>query len=102
MFAVDIYQRTGLVKKEDLPLNANQAISIVRTINFENFNFLYLIYSLNSPIIQKALTTQKKITAIPNLTLEIIADTLIPIPPLAEQKRIVAKIEELMKYCDIL
>ena len=26
----------------------------------------------------------------------------IPLPPLAEQKRIVAKIEELMKYCDKL
>lgn len=81
--------RTALVRKVDLPLNANQAVSIVRIVNPELINLLYLVYALNSPLIQKSLTTQKKITAIPNLTLEIISDCLIPLPPLCEQTRIV-------------
>ena len=81
--------RTGLVRKEDLPLNANQAVSIVRVINPALTNLLFLILALNSPMIQKALTTQKKITAIPNLTLEIISDCIIPLPPINEQARIV-------------
>ena len=81
--------RTALVRKQDLPLNANQAVSIVRIINSDYVNLLYLVYALNSPVIQKNLTTQKKITAIPNLTLEIISDCIIPLPPLNEQQRIV-------------
>ena len=87
--------RTALVNKKHLPLNSNQAISIVRLVNVKLMDLKYLINALNEPNIQKILTKQKKVTAIPNLTLEIIRDCLIPLPPLAEQHRIVAKIEEL-------
>lgn len=90
--------RTALVRKNNLPLNANQAVSIVRLINAQKFDLLYLICALNSPLIQKNLTEQKKITAIPNLTLEIISNCIIPIPPLSEQHRIVAKIDELLPF----
>lgn len=92
--------RTGLVRQEDLPLNANQAVSMVRLAAPEYLDLQYLIYVLNSPDIQKYLTQQKKTTAIPNLTLEIIENCVCPFPPLQEQHRIVAKVEELLPYVD--
>ena len=92
--------RTGLARKEDLPLNANQAVAIVRLVDTAIVDLKYLIYGLNAPQMQNILVEQKKITAIPNLTLEIIANCSMPIPPLEEQHRIVAKIEEILPYID--
>ena len=92
--------RTALVKKENLPLNANQAISIIRVIDRAYLNLRYLIYAINAPSIQKILLAKTKITAIPNLTLEIISNCIIPLPPLTEQKRIVEKLDQLLPLCD--
>ena len=36
------------------------------------------------------------------IALKVFRNYLFPLPPLAEQKRIVAKIEELLPYCDQL
>lgn len=38
----------------------------------------------------------------PSITNEQFQETIIPLPPLAEQERIVAKLEKLMKFCDEL
>ena len=94
--------RTAIVKKENLPLNANQAISITRLVNHELIDLSYLVFSINSPELQKQLIGQTKVTAIPNLTLEIIENCIIPLPPLAEQKRIVAAIEKMLPLCEKL
>ena len=85
--------RTALVRKCDLPLNANQAVSIIRIVNSKLMNLKYIIYLLNAPSTQKNFTKQKKITAIPNLTLEIISNCIIPIAPLSQQNKIVSKID---------
>ena len=85
--------RTGLVRKNDLPLNTNQAISIVRIIDKDLIKLRYLTYFLNSPSIQTTLTKQKKITAIPNLTLEIISDCIVPIAPINQQNKIIKRLD---------
>jgi type I restriction enzyme S subunit len=41
-------------------------------------------------------------TAIPNLSAQQINETVVPLPPLAEQYRIVAKVDALMTLCDCL
>lgn len=38
----------------------------------------------------------------PGLNLQQISSLIIPLPPLSEQQRIVAKLDELMRYCDEL
>ena len=45
---------------------------------------------------------KKTITAQPKLALFRISNCIVPLPPLADQNRIVAKLNELMTYCDQL
>lgn len=62
----------------------------------------YVLYYLKSKYGYLELTKYKKATAQESISIEAIRNVIIPIPPLEEQKRIVAKIEELLPYCDQL
>ncbi|MDA3833894.1 MAG: restriction endonuclease subunit S, partial [Spirochaetales bacterium] len=41
-------------------------------------------------------------TAQPQITVQLLKNLKFPLPPLAEQQRIVAKVDELMAWCDEL
>ena len=56
---------------------------------------------LNSPIFRKALDDVST-TTINQITQNNLKNSIVPLPPLAEQKRIVAKIDQLMVVCDRL
>ena len=92
--------RTGLVRSDNLTLNTNQAIAFIRFVCKEAINVEYVSYILNAPTIQKELGNKKVDMAIPNLSLDVIANSLIPLPPLAEQKRIVEKIRKSFECLD--
>ena len=62
----------------------------------------YLLHLINSPLVQKQAAENTKGVGNKNWVMRDIANTLIAIPPIKEQHRIVAKIEELMQYCDKL
>lgn len=86
--------KSAIVRECDLPINTNQAIAFVRLFA-DKIDVNYIRNTIESPLINSVLTKQTKVTSIPNLTLEIIKDCPIPLPPLSEQQRIVERIEEL-------
>lgn len=91
--------KTGIVREIDLPLNTNQAIAFIRLIS-DVASERYIKYAIDTPIIQRLLLSQTKVTAIPNLTLKAISNCPMPLPPISEQQRIVTHIETFFSKLD--
>ncbi len=62
----------------------------------------YLLYVIKAPVVQIQAQNNTRGVGNKNWVMRDIANTILPLPPLEEQKRIVAKIEELMPYCQQL
>ena len=61
------------------------------------FDQSYLYYVLSSAFAHKQFCDKVAGAVVQNLNSDKVADSIVPLPPLAEQKRIVAKIEELLQ-----
>ncbi len=62
----------------------------------------YLYYVLDSSYFKEFMRNNAGGTATPIINRSVWDSIIVPLPPLEEQKRIVAKIEELLPYCDQL
>jgi type I restriction enzyme S subunit len=62
----------------------------------------FLAIALISDFLQGQMGLRSRVAAQPNLFIGSIRQLMIPLPPLAEQQRIVAKVDELMALCDEL
>jgi type I restriction enzyme S subunit len=71
-------------------------------IVFRGMNPQYLCTALNSDLVQQQFKEKTNQVAQPKLALKRILGAQFPLPPLAEQHRIVAKVNELMALCDRL
>lgn len=80
--------------------NVNQHVSIVRVVNYSIKEFLHIV--LTSPYIFNSIMNIQVGISREGLSIAKLANFLIPIPPLAEQKRIVEKVDSLMQLCDEL
>jgi type I restriction enzyme S subunit len=85
-------QITGLSEK--MAFGAFMAIFRSRINN-------YVLYFINSPLFRRMIDEVNTMT-INQITQNNLKTTIFPLPPLAEQKRIVAKIDQLMSLCNSL
>ncbi|MBK1853804.1 restriction endonuclease subunit S [Verrucomicrobiaceae bacterium 5K15] len=80
--------------------NVSQHVTIIRLIETRMARFLHL--GILSPLVQKLVWGRQVGMAIEGLSKKVLEQFEFPIPPLAEQQRIVAKVDELMALCDRL
>ena len=62
----------------------------------------YVLHVINSAYFRNSLLEDTGTTTINQITQDMLKNALIPLPPLAEQKRIVKKLEEILPLCEIL
>jgi type I restriction enzyme S subunit len=83
--------------------NINQAVCLIRCLAPDKMlNLRYLLMFLNSDTCTGYMFTKQVDMARANLSMGNIAKFCIPFPPLAEQERIVEKVDNLMEFCDKL
>ncbi len=90
--------RTALFDEDTDSANTNQAVCIVRLIN-QDVSAYTLRYLCSNGAIQLMLGKVVD-TARANLSLTSISNLLVPLPPLAEQKRIVTRLDEVLKMIE--
>ncbi|GIU15879.1 type I restriction endonuclease EcoAI subunit S [Shewanella sp. c952] len=81
--------------------NINQAVCLIRSFSKHIVPDFFLKF-FNSHTCISYMYDKQVENARPNLSMSNIAKFIIPIPPIEEQHRIVAKVDELMSLCDAL
>jgi len=83
--------------------NINQAVALIRLVReTDGVCPRFLLHYLNSPTAIDYMLASRVVSAQPNISLTNAREFAVPIPPLAEQRRIVAKVDQLMALVDKL
>ena len=94
--------RSAIYDRDDVA-NINQAVGIIRLVRGDiALDRWYLLHYLNSPVSLRIMFEEQVETARANLSLTNMKHFLVPLPPLAEQRRIVGKVDQLLGLCDEL
>jgi type I restriction enzyme S subunit len=80
--------------------NVSQHVTIIRLLEERMCEFVHL--GIMSPLVQKLVWGRQVGMAIEGLSKKVLEQFEFPVPPLAEQHRIVAKVDELMALCEQL
>ncbi|WP_415880211.1 restriction endonuclease subunit S [Methylomonas sp. TEB] len=92
--------KCGIIPEKFDQMNLTE--NAARISPWEGVEKLFLYMCLNGSLCQNQFFDKTKQVGVQKMALNRLASTLIPFPPLAEQHRIVAKVEELMALCDQL
>ena len=93
------YGRPVLVDS-DRPFCVQRHIAILK--RSEHLSERFALYLLKSPLVYKQASNCVTGTAQPTIPLRPLRSINVPLPPLDEQRRIVAKVDELLSLCDQL
>ena len=83
--------RTAVFNLDEVA-NINQAVCLIRCEPQLLYN-AYLTYLLNSPVVKQVLHDNEVNTARANLSLKFFSELVVPLPPIANQKAIVNKLD---------
>lgn len=92
--------KVAIVKEADLPCLLLQRVAKLSAFA-DCVSTSYLFIWLNSPFFTASIDPGRS-NGVPHISTAQVAKTPFALPPLAEQERIVAKVEELLKLCDQL
>jgi type I restriction enzyme S subunit len=92
--------RTAVYDIDDLA-NINQAVCLIRVFG-EIIEKEYLLKFFNSETCRGYMFDKQVDNARANLSMGSVSKFVIPLPPIEEQSRVVAKVDELMALCDQL
>lgn len=81
---------------------ANIARALCRIVPVSNLSKEFILLLLQSKLMQASFKGYTRTLAQPTLNVGLIKTSITPIPPITEQYRIVAKVNELMSLCDQL
>ena len=87
--------KAALIDQEGMSFGAFMAI-------FRSICNPYILHVINSAYFRNTLLGDTGTTTINQITQDMLKNVMIPLPPLAEQKRIVAKLEEILPLCERL
>ena len=73
---------------------------LIRIVLTESDSANYIAYFLNSPYYWEQIGINAQGTGQPNVNATQLSNLILPLPPLAEQERIVEKLNEIMGICD--
>ena len=96
--AVGTIGKTYIVKESDKFYYKDASVLCLQ--NLYDLYSEYIQIALNSPIVQGQMHGQSKGTTVDTITIEKVGNYILPFPPLAEQKRIVAEIEKWFALID--
>lgn len=98
------YGTIGVIRivETDQPFLASYSCCTIKSLGNDSMLYKYVFYVLKSHLIQNEINRYINKTTQPNVGLQSIKQFLFPLPPLAEQKRIVAKLEEILPLCERL
>ena len=115
----DEFSKTGVPKADDLMVTAVGTLgktyivkesdkfyykdaSVICLENFGHIDPKFLKFIMQSEMMMNQVRSNSDGTTVATLTMVRMIEYLMPLPPLAEQKRIVAKLEELLPLCERL